>query len=115
MAATLAQVNPVVRPLLATVKLRDGFSPLPPVDEMPGGAAANVPLLCCAPSSRIAPVVLTAPESTCAIAASALVELDFNGSQPVSVATSSVPAPSPNGVQLLSIRPGWMMMSPTVA
>src|SRR5579863_7592012 len=101
-----AQVRPVVRPLLATVRLSEGGSPLPPVEEIPGGAAARVPSDWRVPSSRMPPLADTAPEFTWAIAASALVALDLSGSQPVSEATGVVPGPSPLGVQLLSMSPG---------
>src|ERR1039458_7981109 len=111
----LAHVSPVVRPLLATVILIVPFSPAPPVEEMPGGAAANTPPAPGRPNSRIAPVGLTAPEFTAAMAASALVELELSGSQAVSTPTCVVPAPSPLGVQLLSMSPGWTIVSPVVA
>jgi hypothetical protein len=61
------------------------------------------------------PECSTAPELTWAMAASALVVLELSGSQPVSEPTGVVPAPSPLGVQLLSMRPGWTMASPTLA
>src|SRR5580700_485169 len=114
MADTPAQVRPVVRPLLATERLSEAVSPLPPVDEIPGGAAASSPF-CTVPSSRIAPLELTAPESTCAMAASAFVLLELNASQAVRTATGVVPDPSPLGVQLLSINPGWTIISPVLA
>ena len=65
------------------------------------------------PNSRMLPFVLTAPELTWAMAASALVVLERSESQLVRVPTGVVPAPSPLGVQLLSMSPGWMMASPT--
>src|SRR5580658_4297632 len=111
----LAQVKPVVRPLLATVILTLGFSPLPAVEETPGGAAANTPPAPGRPNSRIAPVGLTAPEFTCAIAASALVVLELSGSHVVNTPTGVVPAPSPLGMQLLSMSPGCTIISPTDA
>ena len=49
------------------------------------------------------------------MAASALVCFALSGSQPVSEATGWRPAPSPRGVQLLSISPGCTMVSPTLA
>src|SRR3984957_19241864 len=114
-AEMFAQVNPVVRPLLATVILTVGFSPLPPVEEIPGGAAANTPPAPGRPNSRIAPVGLTAPESTAAMAASALVVFELSGSHVVKTPTCVVPAPSPFGVQLLSMSPGCTIISPTDA
>ncbi len=88
----LAHVSPVVRPLLATVMPIDPFSPMPFVEEIPGGAAARVPP-CKVPNSIIAPVGLTAFESTCAMAASTLVEAELRGSQVVSAPTGVTAAP----------------------
>src|ERR1039458_7030120 len=82
---------------------------------MPGGAEASVPSACLPPSSRMLPLGSTAREVTWAIAASALVCFELRASQPVREATGSTPAPSPKGVQLLSISPGWMMVSSTLA
>src|ERR1035437_316602 len=100
------QVSPVFRPLLATVKLRERASPRPPVEEMRGGTAARVPSARLPPNSRILPAGSTAREVTCAIAASALVSFELSASQPDREATGVTPAPSPSGVQLLSISPG---------
>src|ERR1700722_20576663 len=111
----LAQVSPVVRPLLATVILTVGFSPLPAVEEIPGGAAASTPPALGSPNSRIAPVGLTAPESTAAMAASALVVFELSGSHVVKTPTCGFPAASTLGVQLLSMSPGWTITSPTEA
>jgi hypothetical protein len=87
-------VSPVVRPLLATVIPRSchrfaltrgarGPLRLTRSNEVPGGAAANTPPAPGGPIPRIAPVELTAPEFTCAMAASALVEFELSGSQVV--------------------------------
>ena len=105
----------MVRPLLATDRLSHAVSPLPPVEEIPGGAAASVPSGWRVPNSRMLPFAFTAPELTWAMAASALVVLDLSESQLVSEPTGVVPAPSPLGVQLLSMSPGWIMASPTAA
>src|SRR5208282_2469441 len=102
-ADILAHVSPVVRPLLATTIPTDAFSPLPAVDEVPGGAAARVPLARGRPSSIIAPLPSTVPEFTSAIAASTLVELELSGSHVDKKPINAVPGPSPFGVQLLSI------------
>jgi hypothetical protein len=104
----LAQVSPVVRPLLATVNpVEDTVSPLPAVhetpdspleivQEVPGGAAGNVPPpRGGTPSSKMAPVLLTVLPFTCAMAASTLVELELSGSHAVKKPTSVVPEPSP--------------------
>src|ERR1035441_5253504 len=99
----LAQVSPVVRPLLATVILMVPFSPLPFVEETPGGAAANTPPAPGRPNSIMAPVLLTAPEFTAAMAASALVEAELSGSQVARTQHCVVPAPC---VQLFSMSPG---------
>ena len=61
------------------------------------------------------PVESTAREATWAMAASAFVALELSGSQPLSVAMVATPGPTPLGVQLLSISPGWMIESPTLA
>ena len=60
-------------------------------------------------------VRFTAPEFTCAMAASALVVLALSGSHVVRTPTGVVPLPSPLGVQLLSISPGCTIVSPTDA
>ena len=59
----LAQVSPVVRPLLATVNPSDASLALAAVEEMPGGAAASVPSACRAPSSRMLPAAFTVASS----------------------------------------------------
>ena len=92
----LPHVSPVVRPLLATFICRAAFSPLPPVEEIPGAAGASVPSAWRAPNSRMAPLASMVREATWAMAASALVCGDLSGSHAVSDATGTVPGPSPS-------------------
>src|SRR6476620_3355760 len=109
------QVRPVVRPLLAMRSCGEAGSPFPPVDEMPGGAAASEPSAWRAPNAKMLPVGSTLGEATCAIAASVFVAADLSGIHVVSAPTGRVPGPFPFGVQLLSIKPGCTMASPTAA
>ena len=81
----LAQVRPVVRPLLATTMFSEArFRPCHRVDDIPGGAAASMPFPCGAPNSRMAPLGFTAlAEFDLAMAASTLVEDRVEGHKAV--------------------------------
>ena len=73
-APTVEHVRPVVRPDFATVRLTDAACPFPPL----GAPGKGTPLASVLdPSRRILPLELTAPEATCAIAASTVAEEGF--------------------------------------
>src|SRR5579871_3499376 len=115
MEPRLEQVNPLLRPLLATViapAVPSTVAGLARVSE--GGAAVMLEPLT-GPRSRILPVVSTFPATTAAIDASTLL-----GAAPVvplaglRAACSERLATVLPGAQLLSTKPGCPMLSPTV-
>src|SRR5271166_3971437 len=72
MASTVEQVNPVVRPLLATSPLCGAAMACAGVMPTPvaGAPGSGTPLVCVAPNNKMLPPESTNPLVTCANAAS---------------------------------------------